>query len=158
MPIAPCFDPTTGASGGSQGGGGSTGADLSALGFEAVDLTDGWTLYDPNSLVNSVSHSGGINTVTMNALGAGSNDYSFTIGGNLKMPRWYKNLSALDANGGEVRLNTGDTYSLHTIRLRATCAVASSSTLPAATHRVGRLVSTTAPWALRRPACTRPWW
>jgi hypothetical protein len=115
MPIAPCFDPTTGASGGSQGGGGSTGADLSALGFEAVDLTDGWTLYDPSSLVNSVSHSGGINTVTMNALGAGSNDYAFTVGGNLKMPRWYKNLSALDASGGEVRLNTGDTYSLHTI-------------------------------------------
>jgi hypothetical protein len=97
------------------GGGGGGGADLSALGFEAVDLTDGWTLYDPDSLVNSVSHSIGTNTVTMNALGAGSNNYSFTVGANLRMPRWYKNLSALDSSGGEVRLNTGNTYSLHTI-------------------------------------------
>jgi hypothetical protein len=40
MGVTPCFDPTTGASGGSQGGG-AAGADLSALGFVEVDLTDG---------------------------------------------------------------------------------------------------------------------
>jgi len=114
MGIVRAFDPDTGASGGPAPAA-ATGADLSALGFEAVDLTDGWTLYDPDSLVDSVSHSSGTNTVTMNALGTGSNDYAFTVGGNLRMPRWYKNLSALDSNNSEVRLNTGNTYSLHTI-------------------------------------------
>ena len=74
MPIFPCFDPTTGASGGASGGGGGSLYDVSM--GSAVNLTDGsWTLSDPDSLVDSVSFSGGFNTVTMNALAAGASHY-----------------------------------------------------------------------------------
>ena len=97
MPIAPCFDPTTGASGGSQGGGGGGGgADLSALGFVEVDLTDGsWTLTDPDDLVDTVSHASGVNTVVMNALAAGSNNYAWSTSTTQRAPRWTRELNAV---------------------------------------------------------------
>ena len=116
MPIAPCFDPTTGASGGSQEGGGG-GADLSALGFVAVDLTDSatWTLTDPDDLVDTVSHSTGVNTVVMNALAAGSNDYAWSTSTTQRAPRWTAELYAVDSTGGNVRVTSGDAFILQTV-------------------------------------------
>ena len=88
-----------------MGGGGAApaaGADLSALGFVAVDLTDSsWTLYDPDDLVDSVSHSSGVNTVTMNALGTGNLHYSWVNATNMRAPRWYKELKIADADGAD---------------------------------------------------------
>jgi hypothetical protein len=58
MPVVPCFDPTTGASGGPSGGGGTP--SLSDVAFTVVDLTDGsWTLFDPDNAVQSVAFAGG---------------------------------------------------------------------------------------------------
>ena len=114
MPIAPCFDPTTGASGGAQPGGGG-GADLSALGFTAIDITDGFTLTDPDSLVDSSSSASGVNQVVFNALAVGSTDYAWGSGNNQRAPRWVKDLSAEDATGGEVQVQSGDTFILQTV-------------------------------------------
>lgn len=101
-----------------MGGGGAApagGADLSALGFVAVDLTDGWTLYDPDSLVASVTHSAGVNTVTMNALGSGSNDYAWAYSATIRAPRWYKALTAPNASDVEQQIVSGDTFTLSTV-------------------------------------------
>lgn len=114
MPITPCFDPTTGASGGAQGGGGG-GADLSALGFTAIDITDGFTLTDPDSLVDTSSSASGVNQVVFNALAVGSTDYAWGSGNNQRAPRWVKDLSAEDATGGEVQVQSGDTFILQTV-------------------------------------------
>lgn len=113
MPITPCFDPTTGASGGASTGGG--GADLSALGFTQIDLTDGFTLTDPDSLVSATTNASGTNKVTFNALGSGSTDYAWGAGTNQRAPRWTKNLTATDATGGEVQIQSGDTFILQTV-------------------------------------------
>ncbi len=91
MSIVPCFDPTTGASGGASSGGGS--ATLSNLTFETVDLTTGWTLLDPDSLVKAVSFAGGFNTITLNELATGSNLYNWASGTSIQAPRWYKLLT-----------------------------------------------------------------
>ena len=123
MGIVRAFDPTTGASGGSQEGGGGGGADLSALGFTAIDLTDGtWAnpiddqaTHDPDDLVDSISHSSGVNTIVMNALGAGSSDYSWTSSTTQEAPRWTTPLYAQDANGANVRVTSGDTFILETV-------------------------------------------
>lgn len=71
----------------------TAGASLYDLDFEGpVDLTDGsWTLEDPDSLIQSISFSGGFHTVVWNALGAGSSDYNWASGTNHRAPRWYKN-------------------------------------------------------------------
>lgn len=111
MPIAPCFDPTTGASGGAQTGGGGGGADLSALGFIAVDLTDGsWTLADTNSLVDTVAHAGGVNTVTMNADAGGTSNNAWGNSATQEGPRWHKKLQVKDATGGDVQVTSGDHF------------------------------------------------
>ncbi len=56
-----------------------------------IDLTDGtWTLLDPDSLIDSVSFSGGYNTITWNALAAGSSNYNWSSGSTHRAPRWYK--------------------------------------------------------------------
>jgi hypothetical protein len=114
MPIAPCFDPTTGASGGSQPGGGG-GADLSALGFTQIDLTDGFTLTDPDGLVDTTSHTGGVNKVVFNALAVGSTNYAWGSGNNQRAPRWVRSLTAEDATGGEVQVQSGDAFLLQTV-------------------------------------------
>jgi hypothetical protein len=77
--------------GGSGGGGGSV--VLADLTPTLIDLTDGsWTLLDPDSKVQSVSHSSGWNTVTWNAVTASSN-YNWSTGsGSQRAPRWYKKL------------------------------------------------------------------
>lgn len=65
---------------------------------ELIDLTDGtWTLFDPDSLVQGISFASGFNTVTWNALGAGSNNYKWTQGTTHRSPRWYK-LLKIDGN------------------------------------------------------------
>jgi hypothetical protein len=66
---------------------------LDAVSFDdVVDLTDGsWTLLDPDSLVSSVSHAGGFNTITMNALAAGSSEYRWSSSATSNnAPRWYR--------------------------------------------------------------------
>lgn len=101
-----------------MGGGGAapaSGADLSALGFVAVDLTDGWTLYDPDGLVDTVTHSGGVNTVTMNALAVGSNDYAWAYSATIRAPRWYKALTAPNASDQEQQIVSGDAFTLSTV-------------------------------------------
>ena len=88
MPIAPVFPGVT--------TGGSTGVSLLNMTAEVVDLTDGsWTLLDPDSLIDSVSFSSGYNTITWNALGSGSNDYTWTNSpaSDRDAPRWYKTLA-----------------------------------------------------------------
>ena len=93
MPVIPCFDYNTGASGGPTpcpGGGGTSLADLTPV---LVDLTHpSWTLLDPDNLVQSVTHSAGWNTVTWEAAGASSNYNWSTASGSQRAPRWYKKL------------------------------------------------------------------
>ena len=97
MPVANVFDPYTGGANGGvvpSGGGGS----LYKPTFSEVNLTDGsWTLYDPDSLVQSVSFSGGYNTVTWNALAVASLNYNWAAGGQHRAPRWYK-ANTIDGN------------------------------------------------------------
>ena len=79
---------------GRPAGGGAGGTSLYDIAPTLVDLTDGsWTLYDPDSLIKGVTHSGGYNTVTWNALGAGSNNYIWSSGVTIRAPRWYKLLT-----------------------------------------------------------------
>jgi hypothetical protein len=62
---------------------------------EQVDLTDGtWTLYDPDSQVNTVSYDAltGQHTVTMNN-GGNSADYNPGSGADFRGARWYKLLT-----------------------------------------------------------------
>ena len=99
----------------SEAVGGSSGADLSALGFEQIDLTDGFTLTDPDSLVSATTHSSGINKVVFNALASGSTDYAWGSGSNQRAPRWVKDLNAEDAAGGEVQALSGDAFILQTV-------------------------------------------
>lgn len=78
--------------------GAAAGASFYNVAPDLVDLTDGsWLLYDPDSLVKDVTHSGGYNTVTWNDLLAGSNDYIWSIGATIRAPRWYK-LLTIDGN------------------------------------------------------------
>ena len=75
MGIVNAFDPAGGANGGFVPGAGGA-ASLTDIAFQTIDLTDGsWTLLDPDSLVDTVTFSGGFNTVTWNTLAAGSSNY-----------------------------------------------------------------------------------
>ena len=81
---------------GEAAGGGGGGVSLDAVPFgDAIDLTDGsWTLVEPdpaNPVVQSVTFSGGFNTVTVNAFGANS-IYNWGSTSNHEAPRWYKPL------------------------------------------------------------------
>ena len=88
MPIAPCFDPNTGASGGASAGGSASLYDLEFDG--PIDLTDGtWTINDPDSLIKSITYSAGVHTVVWNALAAGSANYRWDSGSTHRAPRWY---------------------------------------------------------------------
>ena len=124
MPVAPAFNPTTGASGGAPP---AASASLANLPLTVVDLTDGsWTLEDPDNLVASVTHAGGDNIVTWNALAAGSADYNWSGGTNHRAPRWYK---LLDIDGTQVVVPT-------TWRLRRACRIT-----PALTTSTSRSLS-----------------
>jgi hypothetical protein len=90
MPIAPVFPGETASGGG--------GVSLDAVPFgDAIDLTDGWTLEDPDSVVdttygtNGVTFSGGFNTVQFNAFGANS-IYNWGSTSDHHAPRWHKPL------------------------------------------------------------------
>lgn len=66
---------------------------LANIAMEQIDLTDGtWTLEDPDNLVSSTAHAGGINTITWNAA-TGSANLTMTTGSDFRGPRWYKLLS-----------------------------------------------------------------
>ena len=92
MPVIPCFDRNDGTSGGPTPCPGGGGTSLSGLTPVLVDLTQGWTLYDPDNLVQSVTHSAGWNTITWEAASA-SADYNWsTASGSMRAPRWYKKL------------------------------------------------------------------
>ena len=94
MPVTPCFDPTTGSSGGVPP---AVSASLYNLPMTEVDLTDGsWTLLDPDGLIDTVSFAGGLNTITFNAGGATSN-HRWTGSLTCTAPRWYKTLQ-IDGN------------------------------------------------------------
>ena len=98
MPVSNVFDPYTGGANGgvitSPGGGGT----LYKPTFNEVNLTDGsWTLEDPDNLIQSVSFSGGYNTVTWNALAVASLNYNWAAGGEHRAPRWYKD-NSIDGN------------------------------------------------------------
>ena len=104
MPVTPCFDPTTGASGGVPP---AVSATLYNVPPTVIDLTDGtWTLYDPDSLIdttygtNGVTFASGYNTVQWNALAVGSLNYNWAAGGEHRAPRWYKNFD-IDGNAVE---------------------------------------------------------
>jgi hypothetical protein len=77
-------------------------AGLYDVATEVVDLTDGtWTLYDPDSLVQSISFDSGTgeHTVTMNELAAPNSNYNPCGGTGYTGPRWYK---ALEISGNAV--------------------------------------------------------
>ncbi len=105
------------------GGGGGGGADLSALGFTPIDLTDGsWTgpdgsgnAYDLDDLVDSVAHSSGVNTITMNALGSGNSNHAWGNSSTQRGPRWVKALNVQDVNGSDVRIQSGDFFVFQTV-------------------------------------------
>ena len=69
-----------------------TSTGLQNIALEEINLTDGWTLEDPDSLIDTVTFSSGKNTVTWNAA-SGSADLVMTNGSNFRGPRWYKLLS-----------------------------------------------------------------
>ena len=90
--------------------------DLSALGFTPIDLTDGsWSLSDTNSLVNGVSHTSGVNTVTMNAFAGGTSDNAWANSATQEGPRWHKKLKVKDATGTEVQVTSGDYFVFQTL-------------------------------------------
>jgi|TARA_R100000084_G_C4648875_1_gene148422 hypothetical protein len=109
MPVIPCFDPTTGASGGpASTGGGGGGANLAALDLTYVDLTDGsWTLEEPVAgLVKSVAYDQSTkkNTITMNAITANA-VYNWKNSSAKSAPRWIRT-AAIDGNN----LSRGDVF------------------------------------------------
>lgn len=94
MPTVPCFDPTTGASGGpSGGGGGGGGADLSNLSYETIDLTDGsWTLVDPLNVIQGTSIASGVHTFTYNAVNPIPSS-TVLPNATAQQPRYYRRLN-----------------------------------------------------------------
>ena len=67
---------------------------LASVAMESVDLTSGWTLYDPDNLVNTVTIDGnGVHTLTWNELASGSQNFNPGSGTTHRFPRWYKLLS-----------------------------------------------------------------
>ena len=149
MPIVPCFDPTTGASGGpASGGTPPVLCPFYDLPFETVDLTDGtWTLLDPDSLIDTVTFDGTHNIIVWNALGTGSGDYIWTDTNN-RAPRWYK---LLTINGTQVTsddmlalgllLETDDSYTDFNQRAVGGMAVDPTSTVSSTIQCVGTVLT-----------------
>ena len=114
MPIVNAFDfPQGGANGGfvpgEGGGGGGGGQSYSGITLEAQDLTDGsWTKLNPAAMtITGESHAAGVNTLTFGELATGASDY--TTGGTVQAwPRFYKQLTTVDAAGNTVPLTTED--------------------------------------------------
>lgn len=76
----------------------SGGTSLNGIPWVDIDLTDGsWTLTDPDSLVQTVTHSNGFNTVTWNAANPTADTavgkfYNWANSSDNRAPRWHKNL------------------------------------------------------------------
>lgn len=102
MSIVPCFDPTTGASGGPASGGGST----PTGGFAALDLSSGFTSLAPDamSFKSTATDGAGVSTFTFDALAVGDAKYAFS-GTGASWPRLYKDLT--DSTG---TLTTADSF------------------------------------------------
>ena len=109
MPVAPCFDPTTGASGGATPGGG--GSPLGNLNLRTIDPSS-WATTDPDTLLKDVSHAAGVTSFTFNTLGAGSAVY--TLGSATQnFPRRYTDLQADNGDGTFTTLTTDDNILLY---------------------------------------------
>jgi hypothetical protein len=85
MPIVPCFDPTTGASGGPQGGGGLIGGAPRLVG----DLST-FTFSDSQSMLNAYSFDSATeqHTFTLNAVTLGLDAKTFIAGTAYSGPKW----------------------------------------------------------------------
>jgi len=106
MPVFPVFDPTTGASGGASGGGGGgggTSGPTNAITPEVVDLTSGWTLLDPDGLIdttygtNGAAFDSGTGITTVKFVGTSPGDAKYmpaTTSGGHFWPRWYRSIPA----------------------------------------------------------------
>jgi hypothetical protein len=121
MGIVRAFDPDTGASGGPAPAAAS-GADLSALGFTNLDLTDGsWSFADTNSLVDTSSGTGGVtfssgtNTIVMNADSGGTSNNAWGNSSTQEGPRWHRKLTVQDINGSDVQITSGDYFIFQTV-------------------------------------------
>ncbi len=86
IPPACSDDITLPPNAGCSGGGGSA-YDIPF--GDPINLTEGWTLVDPDGLIKSITYSGGVHTVTWNAA-SGSSDYNWSAGSNHRAPRWYQ--------------------------------------------------------------------
>ena len=106
MPITPCFDPTSGASGGAAPGG--AGSPFSNVPLQTIDPTS-WSTNDPDSLLKSVSHTAGtgVTTFTFNELAVGSANYLLT-NATQDYPRRYTDLRADNGDGTATPLTTDD--------------------------------------------------
>jgi hypothetical protein len=106
MPVFPVFDPTTGASGGASGGGGGgggTSGPTNVITPEVVDLTSGWTLLDPDGLIdttygtNGAAFDSGTGITTVKFVGTSPGDSKYmpaTTSGGHFWPRWYRSIPA----------------------------------------------------------------
>lgn len=79
-------------SSGGGGGGGSEDIDSSDVTYETIDLTTGWTLLDPDSIIDTVTVNSGVHTFTFNALADVLGEHTPTAS-PVKWPRWYRRLS-----------------------------------------------------------------
>jgi len=91
MPIVPCFDPTTGASGGPQGG--------TPTGWVTVGDLAPLTFSDPAGVLTSYAFVGGFHEFDMTTQLANA-DFALNSGGNFTGPRWSAPL--VDAAGQPV--------------------------------------------------------
>ncbi len=85
-----------------SGGGGGSSIDLSNLPWEYANLSpgNGYTLFDPDSLIDTVTFDSAtnINNIIWNAA-AGNSAYNIgTAGGGHRMPRWHKTLTVAGAS------------------------------------------------------------
>ena len=145
MPITPCFDPTTGASGGAAPGG--AGASFSNVSLRTIDPSS-WSTNDPDSLLKSVSHTAGtgVTTFTFNALPVGSATYQLT-NSTQDFPRRYTDLQADNGDGTFTTLTTDDYVLVYfrlsgyttdfASRLFVAVAIDPESSVPATQRAVG---------------------
>lgn len=88
--------------------GGGDGVSLSPLAYTTIDLTSGYTPVTPSGMgYSSVTHAGGVNTFTFNALGTGDLKYAFTGSAS----EWPRHHAALNDSDG-TRLTTDDSFIL----------------------------------------------
>jgi hypothetical protein len=92
---------------GGGGGGGGTDGPTNAITPEVVDLTSGWTLYDPDGLIDTTYGTGGATfdastgetTIRMAGLAQGDAKYMPAASNNgHHWPRWYRAISATNLN------------------------------------------------------------